>query len=181
MKGDNKDMLPVNPRLSLVLGGARSGKSVFAENLICSSPSPWIYVATAEALDAEMVERVATHRARRDARWLTIEAPHQLAAALVESPKGSPLLVDCLSFWLSNRLLAGADLHAEIEVVVDALHSRNAVTVAVSSEVGLGIVPENALARNFRDASGDLHQAVARIAGSVTLMIAGCPLQLKKP
>lgn len=95
--------------------------------------------------------------------------------------QGSPLLVDCLSFWLSNRLLAGADLHAEIEVVVDALHSRNAVTVAVSSEVGLGIVPENALARNFRDASGDLHQAVARIAGSVTLMIAGCPLQLKKP
>lgn len=179
MKGDNEGM-PVNARLSLVLGGARSGKSAFAESLIRSSPPPWIYLATAEALDAEMVERVAKHRARRDARWVTIEAPHQLAAALAEAPGSSPLLVDCLTFWLSNRLLAGADLHAEIEVLVDALCSRNAVTVAVSSEVGLGIVPENALARAFRDASGDLHQAVARVAGSVTHMIAGCPLQVKK-
>jgi len=179
MKGDNEGM-PVNARLSLVLGGARSGKSAFAESLIRSSPPPWIYLATAEALDAEMVERVAKHRARRDARWVTIEAPHQLAAALAEAPGSSPLLVDCLTFWLSNRLLAGADLHAEIEVLVDALCSRNAVTVAVSSEVGLGIVPENALARAFRDASGDLHQAVARVAGSVTYMIAGCPLQVKK-
>jgi adenosylcobinamide kinase / adenosylcobinamide-phosphate guanylyltransferase len=178
MTGDNGGM-PVNARLSLVLGGARSGKSAFAESLIRASPPPWIYVATAEALDAEMVERVAKHRARRDARWLTIEAPHQLAAALAEAPADAPLLVDCLTFWLSNRLLAGADLHAEIDVVVDALRSRNAVTVAVSSEVGLGIVPENALARAFRDASGDLHQAVARVAGSVTHMIAGCPLQVK--
>ena len=178
MTGDNESM-PVNARLSLVLGGARSGKSAFAESLIRASPPPWIYVATAEALDAEMVERVAKHRARRDARWLTIEAPHQLAAALAEAPASSPLLVDCLTFWLSNRLLAGVDLHAEIEVVVDALRSRNAVTVAVSSEVGLGIVPENALARAFRDASGDLHQAVARVAGSVTHMIAGCPLRVK--
>ena len=179
MTGDDEGM-PVNARLSLVLGGARSGKSAFAESLIRSSPPPWIYVATAEALDDEMVERVAKHRARRDANWLTIEAPHQLAAALAEAPADSPLLVDCLTFWLSNRLLAGADLRTEIAVVVDALRSRNAVTVAVSSEVGLGIVPENALARAFRDASGDLHQAVARVAGNVTHMIAGCPLQVKK-
>jgi adenosylcobinamide kinase/adenosylcobinamide-phosphate guanylyltransferase len=179
MNIDGEDM-PVNTRLSLVLGGARSGKSAFAESLIRSSPPPWIYLATAEALDAEMVKRIAKHRARRDARWRTIEAPHQLAAALAEAPVDSPVLVDCLTFWLSNRLLAGADLHAEIEVVVAALRSRNAVTVAVSSEVGLGIVPENALARAFRDASGDLHQAVARVAGSVTHMIAGCPLHVKK-
>jgi len=179
MTKDNKDM-PVNARLSLVLGGARSGKSAFAESLVRSSPPPWIYVATAEALDAEMVERVAKHRARRDTRWQTVEAPHQLAAALAEAPADSPLLVDCLTFWLSNRLLAGANLQAECEVVVEALRSRKALTVAVSSEVGLGIVPENALARAFRDASGDLHQAVARVAGSVTIMIAGSPVEVKK-
>ena len=176
MKGE----VPINPRLSLVLGGARSGKSAFAESLLLSSPPPWIYVATAEALDAEMAERVAKHRARRDARWRTIEAPHQLAVALAEVPQNAPLLVDCLSFWLSNRLLVGADLNAEIEVIVDALASRKeALTVAVSSEVGLATVPENALARAFRDATGDLHQAVARVAGSVTLTIAGCPLKVK--
>jgi adenosylcobinamide kinase / adenosylcobinamide-phosphate guanylyltransferase len=171
--------MSVNPRLSLVLGGARSGKSAFAESLILSSPPPWIYVATAEALDAEMAERVAKHRARRDARWRTIDAPHQLAVTLAEAPEHAPLLLDCLSFWLSNRLLAGANLNAEIEVIVDALASRKALTVAVSSEVGLGIVPENALARAFRDAIGDLHQAVARVAGSVTFTIAGCPMKVK--
>ena len=173
--------VPINPLLSLVLGGARSGKSAFAESLLLSSPPPWFYVATAQALDAEMVERVAVHRARRDARWQTIEAPHQLAVALAEAPENAPLLVDCLSFWLSNRLLAGANLNAEIESVVDALASRKtALTVAVSSEVGLATVPGNALARAFRDATGDLHQAVARIAGSVTLTIAGCPVKLKE-
>jgi adenosylcobinamide kinase / adenosylcobinamide-phosphate guanylyltransferase len=170
---------PVNLQLSLVLGGARSGKSAFAESLIAESEPPWTYLATAEALDEEMAARIGKHRARRDARWRTIEAPHRLAEALAESPEKAPLLIDCLSLWLSNRLLAGADLNAETEALVAALAARKALTVAVSSEVGLTVVPENALARAFRDAAGELHQAVARVAASVTLTIAGYPLKVK--
>jgi len=171
--------MPVNPQLRLVLGGARSGKSAFAESLIATSPPPWIYLATAEALDEEITERIEKHRARRDARWRTIEAPHRLAEALTEAPGDAPLLIDCLSLWLSNRLLAKADLNVETEALVAALAARKALTVAVSSEVGLTVVPQNALARAFRDAAGELHQAVARVAASVTLMIAGCPLKVK--
>jgi adenosylcobinamide kinase/adenosylcobinamide-phosphate guanylyltransferase len=171
--------MPVNPQLSLVLGGARSGKSAFAESLIAASPPPWIYLATAEAMDEEMTERIEKHRARRDARWRTIEAPHRLAEALTEAPGDAPLLIDCLSLWLSNRLLAKADLNVETEALVAALAARKALTVAVSSEVGLTVVPQNALARAFRDAAGELHQAVARVAASVTLTIAGCPLKVK--
>jgi len=171
--------MPVNPQLSLVLGGARSGKSAFAESLIAASPPPWIYLATAEALDEEITERIEKHRARRDARWRTIEAPHRLAEALTEAPGDAPLLIDCLSLWLSNRLLAKADLNVETEALVAALAARKALTVAVSSEVGLTVVPQNTLARAFRDAAGELHQAVARVAASVTLTIAGCPLKVK--
>ena len=171
--------MPVNPQLSLVLGGARSGKSAFAESLIAASPPPWIYLATAEALDEEITERIEKHRARRDARWRTIEVPHRLAEALTEAPGDAPLLIDCLSLWLSNRLLAKADLNVETEALVAALAARKALTVAVSSEVGLTVVPQNTLARAFRDAAGELHQAVARVAASVTLTIAGCPLKVK--
>ena len=171
--------MPVNPQLSLVLGGARSGKSAFAESLIAASPPPWIYLATAEALDEEITERIEKHRARRDARWRTIEAPHRLAEALTEAPGDAPLLIDCLSLWLSNRLLTGADLNVETDALVAALAARKALTVAVSSEVGLTVVPQNTLARAFRDAAGELHQAVARVAASVTLTIAGCPLKVK--
>ncbi|HTO78416.1 MAG TPA: bifunctional adenosylcobinamide kinase/adenosylcobinamide-phosphate guanylyltransferase [Methylocystis sp.] len=171
--------MPVNPQLRLVLGGARSGKSAFAEGLIAAAPQPWIYLATAETLDEEMAARVEKHRARRDARWRTIEAPHRLAEALAAAPEDAPLLIDCLSLWLSNRLLVSADLTAETNALVAALVGRKALTVAVSSEVGLTVVPENALARAFRDAAGELHQAVARVAASVTLTIAGYPLKVK--
>ncbi len=171
--------MPINSRLSLVLGGARSGKSAFAESLVLASPAPWFYLATAEALDEEMAARIHKHRARRDTRWRTIEAPHRLAEALAEAPEEAPLLIDCLSFWLSNRLLAGANLAVEIDQLVEILSSRRALTVAVSSEVGLAVIPENPLARAFRDAAGELHQAVAGIAASVTLTVAGCPLKVK--
>ena len=171
--------MPINPRLSLVLGGARSGKSAFAESLILASPPPWIYLATAETLDEEMATRIHQHRARRDGRWRTIEAPHRLAEALTAAPAEAPLLIDCLSLWLSNRLLAGANVAAEIDLLVYTLASRKALTIAVSSEVGLAIVPENSLARAFRDAAGELHQAIARVAASVTLTVAGCPLKVK--
>jgi adenosylcobinamide kinase/adenosylcobinamide-phosphate guanylyltransferase len=170
-----------NPHLTLVLGGARSGKSAYAERLIVAHAAPWTYIATAEILDDEMRARVDTHRARRAESWRTIEAAQALVHAIGDAPADRPLLIDCLTFWLSNRLLAGADLSADRAALVDALSRRCAPTVAVSSEVGLSIVPDNALARSFRDAAGELHQAISRVAGRVVLVVAGNPLTAKGP
>jgi adenosylcobinamide kinase/adenosylcobinamide-phosphate guanylyltransferase len=156
-----------------VLGGARSGKSRYAESLFAGLPPPWIYVATAEAGDAEMAERIAAHQARRGKEWRTIDAPHDLAAALADAESNAPVLVDCLTLWLSNRMLARADVEAE------TLENRNAPVVLVSNEVGLGIVPDNALARRFRDLQGRLNQRMAARAGRVVLMVAGLPLVVK--
>jgi adenosylcobinamide kinase / adenosylcobinamide-phosphate guanylyltransferase len=166
------------PQLTLVLGGARSGKSRYAESMIAALPPPWIFVATAEAGDAEMAERIALHRARRGKDWQTIEAPHDLAAALVEIDN-APVLVDCLTLWLSNRMLAGADVEAETMHFEAALASRRAPVILVSNEVGSGIVPDNALARRFRDLQGRINQRIAARAGRVVLMIAGLPLVVK--
>jgi adenosylcobinamide kinase/adenosylcobinamide-phosphate guanylyltransferase len=171
--------MSVNARLTLVLGGARSGKSAYAEGLITALPPPWFYVATAEALDDEMRARIDAHRARRSADWRVLEAPHALAQTLAQAPQEAPLLIDCLTLWISNRLLAGADLATERAELVEALRARTGPTVAVSAEVGLSIVPENALARSFRDAAGELHQAVAQAAGRVVLTVAGCALVAK--
>jgi len=168
-----------NPQLTLVLGGARSGKSVFAESLMAAHPAPWNYVATAQAYDDEMRARIAAHRLRRGAGWRTIEAPLQLVEAIAQAPIVQPLLVDCLTLWLSNRLLADAALDSDREALVAALAARTAPTVVVSTEVGLGIVPENALARAFRDASGALHQRIAQVAGCVRLIVAGYPVAVK--
>lgn len=168
-----------NPHLSLVLGGARSGKSAYAEKLIEAHPSPWSYIATAEAFDDEMRDRIALHRARRDDGWRTIEAPQHLIEAIRAAPANAPLLVDCLGVWLSNRLLNDADLADDRERLVAALLQRSAPTVVVSPEVGLSIVPENALARAFRDAAGLLHQDIARIARRVVLVVAGYPVKVK--
>jgi adenosylcobinamide kinase/adenosylcobinamide-phosphate guanylyltransferase len=168
-----------NPRLTLVLGGARSGKSAYAEGRIARHPAPWTYIATAQAFDAEMRARIDAHRQRRGTGWVTVEAPQELARAILDAPAERPMLVDCLTLWLSNRLLAGADLATERAALVAALQRRAAPTLVVSSEVGLSIVPDNALARAFRDAAGELHQAVARISGRVVLMVAGYPLVVK--
>jgi adenosylcobinamide kinase/adenosylcobinamide-phosphate guanylyltransferase len=165
--------------LILVIGGARSGKSRHAERLIAEYPPPWIYVATAEALDDEMRARIAAHRNRRDGRWHTIEAPHALAVAVRDAPVGQPLLLDCLTLWLSNRLLADAEIEAEMGVLADALAARTAATIVVSNEVGLGIVPDNALARRFRDAAGAANQMLAARAERVDFIAAGLPLRLK--
>jgi adenosylcobinamide kinase/adenosylcobinamide-phosphate guanylyltransferase len=170
-----------NPHLTLVLGGARSGKSAYAENLVIAHPAPWTYIATAEILDGEMRARVDAHRARRGENWRTVEAAQMLVEAIAQAPIDRPLLIDCLTLWLSNRLLAEADLSRDRAALIDALSSRFAPTVAVSSEVGLSIVPDNALARSFRDAAGELHQAVSRIAGRVALIVAGNPLMVKGP
>jgi adenosylcobinamide kinase / adenosylcobinamide-phosphate guanylyltransferase len=165
-------------RLTLVLGGARSGKSKYAESLITALPPPWVYVATAQALDAEMTERIAVHRARRGGDWRTIEAPHHLAGVLA-APAGAPVLVDCLTLWLSNRMLAQADVDAETDRLDDALDRRASPLVLVSNEVGSGIVPDNALARRFRDLQGRLNQRMAARADRVVLMVAGLPLTVK--
>src|SRR5258708_7250701 len=146
------------PQLTFVLGGARSGKSRYAENLIAALPPPWTFVATAEAGDAEMAERIAVHRVRRGKDWQTVEAPHDLSAALAAISGEAPMVVDCLTLWLSNRLLAGADLEVEIARLEAALIGRPAPVVLVSNEVGFGIVPDNELARRFRDLQGPLNQ-----------------------
>lgn len=168
-----------NPRLTLVLGGSRSGKSAFAEGLVTAQAGPWLYIATAETRDDEMRQRVAAHRARRGDDWRTIEAPQALAAAIDAAPADRPLLVDCLTLWLSNRLLAGENMRADREALLAALARRSAPTVVVSSEVGLSIVPDNSLARAFRDAAGELHQAAAKAAARVYLVVAGYPLAVK--
>ncbi|MCY3831203.1 MAG: bifunctional adenosylcobinamide kinase/adenosylcobinamide-phosphate guanylyltransferase [Rhodospirillaceae bacterium] len=167
--------------LILVLGGARSGKSRHAEALVGAAPAPWHYIATAEALDDEMRRRIDEHRSRRGAGWQTVEAPLDLAAALDAVPAGAPVLIDCLTLWLSNLMLAGRATGPAEDALIAALERRRGLTVLVSNEVGTGIVPENRLARDFRDAAGNLHRRVAAIAQHVHFMVAGIPTIVKGP
>jgi adenosylcobinamide kinase / adenosylcobinamide-phosphate guanylyltransferase len=168
-------------RLTLVLGGARSGKSRYAEGLIAALPPPWTppwtYLATAAAGDAEMAERIAAHRQRRGPQWQTVEAPRGLAAALAS--QHVPVLVDCLTLWLSNLLLAEADIEAEIGQLEKAFAAMTAPVVLVANEVGSGIVPDYPLGRRFRDWQGVLNQRMAARADHVVLIVAGLPLALK--
>jgi adenosyl cobinamide kinase/adenosyl cobinamide phosphate guanylyltransferase len=165
--------------LTLVLGGARSGKSRYAEGLLRRTPPPWCYVATAQAFDDEMAARIAEHRARRDQEWQTIEAPLDAPAALCRA-HDRPLLLDCLTLWLTNLMLADRDIAEAMAAMDRALVSRTAPTILVSNEVGLGIVPEHRLGRDFRDQAGLLHQRFATLAERVVLMVAGLPMVLKE-
>lgn len=167
------------PSLTLVLGGARSGKSRLAEALVTASPAPWLYLATGQAFDAEMRDRINEHRARRGPGWETREAPLDLAAALDAAPRDRPVLVDCLTLWLSNLLLAERDLPAETDRLLATLARPHGPWVLVANEVGQGIVPDNRLARRFRDAAGLLNQRIAQAADTVTLAVAGFPLKVK--
>ncbi len=182
-------MLSPLPRLSLITGGARSGKSAHGEALIMSHPAaadgaPPIYLATAEARDGdrdgEMAARIRRHRDRRGTGWQTIEEPLDIAAVL-EAHGGRPILVDCLTLWLSNILAAGRDIAGETDRLVAALNATAGPVVAITNEVGLGIVPGNQLARRFRDEAGLLNQAIAASADHVVLMAAGLPMVLKQP
>ncbi len=164
--------------VTLVLGGARSGKSRHAEAIVTALPGPWSYIATAQALDDEMRVRIALHQARRGAGWRTMEAPLKLADAL-RAACGAPALVDCLTLWLSNLMLGGHDVEAATRALDIALAERVAPTVLVANEVGLGIVPDNALARAFGDAAGLLNQRMAARAEAVVFVAAGLPLRLK--
>lgn len=167
-------------RLTLVLGGARSGKSRYAERLIEGAAPAGLYCATAEAGDAEMRERIAAHRARRgDAFWQTIEAPLDLRGAIARAARERPLLIDCLTLWLSNVLLAGRSPDQEFATLRAALRDAAGPVVLVANEVGLGLVPETPLGRLFRDAAGRLNQEIAAIADRVVFVAAGLPLVLK--
>jgi adenosylcobinamide kinase/adenosylcobinamide-phosphate guanylyltransferase len=167
--------------VTLVLGGARSGKSRYAEALIAKSPKPWVYVATAEARDDEMAERIAAHRARRAEGWQTIEAPHDLPDAVRQAPANAAVLVDCLTLWLSNLMEGSFDIDAQTARLQEALAARTGPTVLVSNEVGLGIVPDNALTRRFRDLQGVLNQRMAAEAQRVVMMVAGIPIAVRSP
>jgi adenosyl cobinamide kinase/adenosyl cobinamide phosphate guanylyltransferase len=164
--------------VTLVLGGARSGKSRHAEQLLTRHAAPWIYIATAQAFDDEMRLRIAEHQARRHEGWHTIEAPIDLPGVL-DREMTRPVLIDCLTLWLTNLMLGGRDISGAIAALEAALDRRRAPAVLVSNEVGFGIVPETPLGRAFRDEAGLLNQRIAARAGRVLFMIAGLPLTLK--
>ena len=170
----------LKPRLTLVIGGARSGKSRYAEQLASSIPPPWTYVATAQAFDDEMRLRIVEHQSRRDASWQTVEAPINLADAITAIAKPDHLiLIDCLTLWLSNIMLSDLDVATSSDQLIGALKRSPSPIIVVSNEVGLGIVPDTPLGRRFRDAQGWLNQGVAAIADRVVLMTAGIPLIIK--
>lgn len=168
----------------LVLGGARSGKSRYAQERIEALPAGpsgrLAYLATAQAFDAEMAERIALHRDDRGPRWITVEEPVDLAAAIHRAVSNADaVLIDCLTLWLSNLMLADRDLDGPVADLRAVLANPPCPLVLVSNEVGLGIVPENALARRFRDEAGRLNQAVAAKVDEVQFLAAGLPLKLK--
>jgi adenosylcobinamide kinase/adenosylcobinamide-phosphate guanylyltransferase len=163
----------------LITGGARSGKSTRAESRARACAGQPVYIATAEALDCEMSERIAKHRARRGTDWLEREVPLELVTALIETDGAGARLVDCLTLWLSNLLHAKRDWATEATKLADALGRQTSPVVLVSNEVGLGIVPDNALARQFRDAAGSLNQMIAGVADEVEFVVAGLPMRVK--
>lgn len=168
--------------VTLVLGGAASGKSRFAQELAERQAGSLLYVATARAGDEEMAGRIARHRRGRGERWRTLEAPLDLTVVVPAAVGHGAVLVDCVTLWLTNLLLAGespADVWPSVEAFLAVLAGLPAPIILVSNEVGQGIVPEHALARTFRDLAGQVNQRLAARADSVWLVTAGLPLQLK--
>ncbi len=167
-------------RVILITGGARSGKSRYAEARVAAYPSPWAFLATAEAGDEEMAERIRLHQTRRSQEWRTVEAPLALVDALQETARFSGAqLVDCLTLWLSNLMQAERDVGAEMDRLCNYLTDTTTPVVLVTNEVGMGIVPANALARRFRDEAGRMNQAIAVVAQEVVLMVSGYPTTVK--
>lgn len=167
------------PPLSFVLGGAASGKSAFAEGLVLADRGPRGYIATAQVWDAEMEAKVARHKMMRGASWHTIEEPLDIKAALTQMTGIETILVDCATLWLTNQLMAKADLKAASLSFVETLGEASQRIVVVSNEVGQGIVPDNAMSRQFRDAQGYLNQLLAARADLAVNVIAGLPMVLK--
>ncbi|MEI4488304.1 bifunctional adenosylcobinamide kinase/adenosylcobinamide-phosphate guanylyltransferase [Frigidibacter sp. MR17.14] len=165
----------------LITGGARSGKSRHAEARATAFAGAPVYIATCPPAgeDAEMAVRIALHRDRRGPEWRLVEEPLALAAALQASDGAGPRLVDCLTLWLSNLMFGHRDWRAEAEALLPVLAAQAAPVVLVTNEVGLGIVPDNALSRAFRDAQGTLNQMIARVADEVDFVVAGLPMRVK--
>ena len=163
----------------LITGGARSGKSRRAETRTQAFPGRPVYIATAEALDTEMEDRIAKHRARRGADWIEREVPLDLVQALVETEGGGARLVDCMTLWLSNLLHSERDWSREVTHLAEVLPRLRSPVIMVTNEVGLGIVPDNALARAYRDAAGIMNQTFAGVADEVEFVVAGLPMKLK--
>jgi len=168
-------------RHALVLGGARSGKTALAEQLALHSGSRPLYLATAEMLDPEMQERVANHRADHAGRFKTMEEPIALSRALIQAaPDHDVIVVDCLTLWITNLLMAGDNVSTAVgELCATLMEFRSAKVILVSNEVGLGIVPENAMARTFRDLAGSAHQRLAQVCDDVYLVVAGLTVTMK--
>ncbi len=171
-------------RLALVPGGARSGKSRYGLALAARFPAPRLFVATCEPGDEEMVARIENHRQERGPDWETREEPLDLAATLTAAPDGyGAVVIDCLTMWLTNLMLREGDnlpaIQAGCDGLLQALAQTRTPTILVSNEVCWGLVPENPLAREFRDRAGMLHQRLARLADLVVLMVAGIPLAVK--
>ena len=165
---------------TLVLGGAASGKSAYAEELTLRLPGTPVYIATAQAFDDEMTDKIAAHRQRRGGVWTTIEEPLELPTAITENGVANTvLLVDCLTLWLSNLMTAERDIAAETDTLVDAIRGVQGHIVLVSNELGLGLVPGDELSRRFRDLQGTLNQAVAAATDRVVFVAAGLPMTLK--
>lgn len=168
------------PPVTLVLGGARSGKSAFSEKLVCEASLQRVYLATAEAGDEEMADRIRMHKARRGEGWRNVEEPVDLPGTLEKASRtGYPVLVDCLTLWVTNLMLGGHDVEKASARLCETLGRLNAPVVVVSNEVGLGIVPDNAMARAFRDHAGRVNQQVAAAANEVYFLAAGLPLKMK--
>jgi adenosylcobinamide kinase/adenosylcobinamide-phosphate guanylyltransferase len=163
----------------LITGGARSGKSALAERMTLALGTPAVYIATAEAWDSEMEDRIARHRTRRGAEWETVAEPLDLVRALADTDRGAPRLVDCVTLWLSNLMLGGHDWEVEVERVTDLIPRLAAPVVFVTNEVGSGIVPDNALARAYRDAAGIANQRLAGACDELWLCVSGHPLKVK--
>jgi adenosylcobinamide kinase/adenosylcobinamide-phosphate guanylyltransferase len=166
--------------VTLILGGARSGKSAFGEAMIAASGLAPVYIATSRIHDEEMRGRIDHHKARRGPEWTTVEEPDDLEGALRrEARPGRAVLVDCLTLWVTNLMMAEADIAARAKSLLATLETIESPVVLISNEVGLGIVPDNKMARDFRDHAGRLHQDVAAMADNVHFVAAGLPLQLK--
>ncbi len=173
-------MTTTSPGAVLVLGGARSGKSAFAERLVAETGLSRHYIATGRAWDDEMRQRIVKHREDRGEGWETHEEPLALAARIKDvAREDRAVLVDCLTFWVTNLMLEERDISAEFASLAEAIEGAPGRLVFVSNEVGLGIVPENRMAREFRDHAGRLHQQVAALVPEVYFVAAGLPLKMK--
>lgn len=167
-------------KITFLLGGARSGKSSYAEKLVEDSGLQPVYLATGRAFDEEMESRISIHRHRRGSEWQTVEEPLDLVGMLEKYARHDRfVLVDCLTLWITNLMMAEQNIAAETKTLIAALRQLSGPVVFVSNEVGLGIVPENRMAREFRDHAGFLHQAVASVADEVYFMAAGLSLKMK--